>query len=120
VAAYGGALLTGFYAALDRQDWAAATALLTADVRWHVLGNDQVDAVSVVGREAVGRWLARALGEFEAIEQTLTAVHDEGTAAAVFTATVLTRGGLRQTSAWLDSFRFEEGLIAEHVSLQIG
>ncbi len=115
-AGYGGALLTGFYAALDALDWDAAALLLTADVRWHVLGDAPE---TVVGRDAVRAWWATAYGGAD-LHRTITAVRDEGTAAAVFGDLESGAGEDRTTSGWLASFRFEEGLIAEHVSLHIG
>ncbi len=118
--AYAGALLTRFYAAIDARDADAAVALMTPDVRWHVLADGAAAAASVTGREAVRDWLDEALGGYDSLVQTITAVRDEGTAAAVFTSAETLRAGERTTSAWLDSFRFEDGLISEHVSLRIG
>lgn len=116
--AYAGALLTGLYACLDARDWAGLAPLLTVDARWYVLPSDDDPAGSVRGREAICTWLAGR--HAEPVIHEITAVRDEGTCAAVFLAVEQRVDGEARHSRWLDSYRFADGLVAEHVSLRVG
>ena len=106
---YAGALLTSFYAAIDALDAGAVVATLSPDARWHALATTDGPASTVVGREAIGPWLAERFAGLDAVTQTLVEVLDEGTAAAVFTTVVTVQRGVTTTVSRLDTFRFAEG-----------
>ena len=110
--------LRRFYQAIDDKEWDQATAQLAETCRWHILANDVVDAASVEGPQAVGRWFRKALGELQTAQQILR-IEDEGAASVVFTRAEVISAQRRSISSWVDVFRFDGPLIVEHVSLQI-
>jgi hypothetical protein len=52
--------------------------------------------------------------------QGIRRIEDDGPASVVFTEATVTSAGGKSHSTWVDVFRFDGSLIAEHVSLQSG
>jgi predicted SnoaL-like aldol condensation-catalyzing enzyme len=113
------ALLRDFYSAIDCKDWPRATNYLSPGCQWHILANDVTAAASVTGRESVAEWFGSALGAVET-QQRIKEIATRGSGVAVFTTATVTANGSSTISEWVDVFRFAEGLIAEHVSVQTG
>ncbi len=112
-------LLRGFYRFVDEKRWDQATAMLTGDCRWHILANEVVPAASVAGPGAVSRWFTDNLGGVQT-RQEIRRIEDDGPASVVFTRATVTSAAGQSHSAWVDVFRFDGSMIAEHVSLQSG
>ena len=111
------AILRDFYGAIDAKNWQRATGLLTPECRWHVLADNAFDAVSLLGAAAVRAWFETALGSVQT-RQTITKIVSSDGASAVFTEPAADRPCDSSTSGWIEVFRFEGDLIAEHVSLR--
>jgi predicted SnoaL-like aldol condensation-catalyzing enzyme len=113
------AVLRDFYAAINAKNWQRATGFLAPACRWHVLANDVVDSGLLLGADAVRAWFETALGSVQT-RQTITKIVSSDGASAVFTEPAADRPCDSSTSGWIEVFRFEGDLIAEHVSLRSG
>ena len=91
--------------------------MLTGDCRWHILANEVVPAASVAGPRAVSQWFTDNLGGVQT-RQEIQRIEDDGLASVVFTRATVTSAAGQSHSTWVDVFRFDGSMIAEHVSLQ--
>ena len=112
-------LLRSFYRFIDEKRWDQATAMLTGDCRWHILANEVLPAASVAGPRAVSQWFTSNLGGVQT-RQEIQRIEDDGPARVVFTRATVTSAAGQSHSAWVDVFRFDGSMTAEHVSLQSG
>jgi predicted SnoaL-like aldol condensation-catalyzing enzyme len=111
-------LLRTFYRLIDEKQWNQAADMLTDDYRLHFLANEVMVAGSVVGPQAMPQWSDDNLNRVQT-RREIQHVKDDGPASVVFTrVTVTSAGGKSKSSAWVDVFRFNGSLIAEHVGLR--
>lgn len=112
-------LLRTFYRLIDEKRWDQAAAMLTGECRWHILANEVVSAASVAGPQAVSQWFTDNLDTVQT-RQEIQRIEDDGPASVVFTRATVTSAAGQSNSSWVDVFRFDGPMIAEHVSLQSG
>jgi predicted SnoaL-like aldol condensation-catalyzing enzyme len=111
-------LLRTFYRLIDEKQWDQAAEMLTDDCRSHILANEVVVAGSVVGPQTMSQWFSDNLNHVQT-QREIQRIKDDGPASVVFTRVTVTSadGKSKSNSAWVDVFRFNGSLIAEHVGL---